>query len=88
MVEGDEVGELREAVNDCQDHWFAADLGESLDKVHGDVTPDRAWHGEQLKELDGMEMLGFVALAHRAPLDEGVHQLVVTRCVEGGAEAV
>lgn len=44
----DEVGLLGEAVHHRENLRFAADLGESFNKIHGGVDPDDVWNVQRL----------------------------------------
>ena len=50
VAERDEVRVLGEAIDDGEDDRLAADLGQPLDKVHGDVNPHLGWHGQGLQQ--------------------------------------
>jgi len=48
VAERNEVDHLGETVHHCENNGLAADLGKTLDEVHGDVAP----HGR--RNLEGL----------------------------------
>jgi hypothetical protein len=87
VPERDEVAIFGEAIDNRQHYRLVADLGEALNEIHRDIHPHRVQHNERLEEAHQMQMLCFVALINRAPVDEVPHQLVVSWGEEGGAQA-
>ena len=70
MRQGNEVGVLAEAIDDDEDHRFAAHAKQSFDEVHPNVGPDRRRYGQRKEQSCRMQMLGLVALTGGARLDE------------------
>ena len=71
-----------EAVDDGEDDRLAADVREAFHEVEGNVLPHRRGHGQWLKQAGGMQMLGLVALAGGAAVDELAHQAIGSGVVE------
>lgn len=49
MTHWDEMGILGETVDDREHHRLAANLGERLNEIHGDISPYLRRHGQGLK---------------------------------------
>jgi hypothetical protein len=73
VAQGNEVRHLGEAVDDREHNRLAADLGKSFNEIHGNVAPDRLRHIKGLEQTGGVQMISFIALAHRAAPDVLAH---------------
>jgi hypothetical protein len=69
----EEVGVLRETVDDREDHRFARHLGQALDEVDGDVRPHLGGNVQRLQEPYRSPRLRLVALAGAAGADPILH---------------
>ena len=49
VTEGDEMRILGEAIDHHEDDRLAIDLGQVLDKIHRNVSPNLGWHVEGLQ---------------------------------------
>jgi len=67
------VSVLRKPINHCENDAVAVDLGKTLHKVHGDVSPNLGRHVERLEETGGVERLRLVPLTGGARADEVAH---------------
>jgi hypothetical protein len=56
----DEVGVLQKPVDHRQDDRLAIDVGKSLHKIHGDVSPHRVRYVQWLQKTDRVQLFGLV----------------------------
>jgi hypothetical protein len=88
VAQRDEVGVLREAVDDGEDDRLLVDLGQSLDEIHRDVRPHLRWHLERLQQPRRLQRLGLVALASGTRPNPVPNQRLIMWDVEIGAQAM
>jgi len=85
VAERDEVRVLGEAVDHREHDGLAADLGEALDEVHGDVRPHLGRDLPRLQETGRLQGLRLVALAGAAGAHPVLDQGTIAGDVEVGA---
>ena len=54
VTQGNEMHILGEAVDHCENDGFAADLGQPLNEVHGDINPHLRRYFEGLQQAGGL----------------------------------
>jgi hypothetical protein len=79
---------LGEAVDDGEDDRLAADLGQPLDEVHGNICPHLGRHLQGLQEPGRLKGFCLVALARGACAHPILHQRTIAWNIKISAEAM
>jgi hypothetical protein len=88
MAQRNEMGELGESVDHCQNDRLAVDLREALHEIHDYVSPYRRWNIQWLKQFAGVELFNLVLLAHDAGSDQVTDNTVGAGPEEVAAQAM